>query len=105
MNKPTEEGHMDPREVGAVHPAMPQGIIDQGTQISEEAQLDSNERPMQNANATGRCDSAIWSHAVRAKNRVSDSNRRKIQRSNRRAMTFKRGIYEMQRQWLQHLNL
>ena len=77
MNKPTEEGHMDPREVGTVHPAMPQRIIDQGTQISEEAQLDSNERPMQNANATGRCDSAIWSHADQGKNRVSDSNRRK----------------------------
>ena len=30
---------MDPREVGEVHPAMPQGIIGRGSQISEEAQL------------------------------------------------------------------
>ena len=39
MKKRTEEGHMDPREVGEVHPAMQQGIIGRGSQISEEAQL------------------------------------------------------------------
>ena len=36
----------------------------------------SYERPMQNANATGRCDSANWSHADQGRNRPSDSNRR-----------------------------
>ena len=30
INKVTEEGRMDPREVRAVHPAMPQGIIGRG---------------------------------------------------------------------------
>ena len=44
MNKLTEEGHMEPREVGAVHPAMPQGIIGRGAQISEEVQM-ATDRP------------------------------------------------------------
>ena len=30
MNKLTKEGHMDSREVRAVHPAMPQGITGRG---------------------------------------------------------------------------
>ena len=30
MNKLTEKGHIDPREVGALHPAMPQGMIADG---------------------------------------------------------------------------
>ena len=34
----------------------------------------SNERPMQNANATGRCDSTNWSHAGQGRNLHSDSN-------------------------------
>ena len=35
----------------------------------------SSETPMQNPNATGRCDSANWSHADQGRNRPSDSNR------------------------------
>ena len=34
----------------------------------------SNERPMQNANATGRCDSAKWSHADQGGNRPIDDS-------------------------------
>ena len=36
----------------------------------------SNERPMQNANATGRCDSTNWSHMDQERNHPSESNRR-----------------------------
>ena len=36
----------------------------------------SKERPLQNANATGRCDSANWSQADQGRNRLSDSNMR-----------------------------
>ena len=36
----------------------------------------SNERPMQKANATGRCDSTNWSHAGQGRNLHNDSNRR-----------------------------
>ena len=39
MNNITEEGHMDPREIGAAHPAMPQVIIGRGAQMSEEVLL------------------------------------------------------------------
>ena len=36
----------------------------------------SNERPMQNANTTGGCDSTNWSHANQGKNHSSDSDRK-----------------------------
>ena len=36
MNNPIEEGLMDPREEGAVHPAMPQGTIGRGAQTSDD---------------------------------------------------------------------
>ena len=39
MNNPIEEGHMDPLEDGAVHPAMPGETIGHGAQTSEEVQL------------------------------------------------------------------
>ena len=38
---------MDPLEEGAVHQAMPQGTIEHGAQISEEAQL-TTDRPQTN---------------------------------------------------------
>ena len=109
MNKPTEEGHMDPRDVGAVHPAMPQGIKDQGTQISEEAQLATDRTRMRDQCRTQMLlEDAIPQFGVmRIKEKIVSVTRigGKIQRSNRRAMTLKRGIHEMHRQWLQRLNL
>ena len=52
---------MDPLEVGAVHQAMPQGIIEHGTQTVKKSSTGnrqiSNERPMQGTHATGRDDS------------------------------------------------
>ena len=45
--QPIEEGHMDPREEGAVHPAMPQGTIGRGAQTSEEVHL-ATDRPQTN---------------------------------------------------------
>ena len=47
MNNPLEEGHMDPREERAVHPAMPQGTKGRGAQTSEEVQL-AKDRPQMN---------------------------------------------------------
>ena len=41
------EGHMDPLESGAVHQAMPQGIIEHGAQTSEEVQM-ATDRPQTN---------------------------------------------------------
>ena len=41
------EGYMDPLEEEAVHPAMPQGTIDQGAQTSEEVRL-ATDRPQKN---------------------------------------------------------
>ena len=47
MTNKIGEGHMDPPEVGAVQQAMPQGIIENGAQISEEVQL-ATDRPQTN---------------------------------------------------------
>ena len=47
MNKRIGEGHMDPLEEEAVHPAMPQGTIGHGAQTSEEVQL-ATEQPQTN---------------------------------------------------------
>ena len=40
-------GHIDPLEVGAVHQAMPQGIIEHGAQTVEQVQRGTN-RPQTN---------------------------------------------------------
>ena len=40
-------GHMDPLEVGAVHQAMPQGIIEHGAQTVEQVQL-GTDKPQTN---------------------------------------------------------
>ena len=49
---------MDPLEAGAVHQAMPQGVMEHGARIVEQVQRGtgqtSNERPMQGTHATGR---------------------------------------------------
>ena len=108
MEKLTEEGHMDPREVGTVHPAMPQGIIGRGAQISEAVQT-ATDRPQ----TRDRCRTqtrlggvipqtgVIWiKKEIIPASRTGGNNRS----SYRRAMTLKRGIHEMQRQWLQRLN-
>ena len=39
MSNLTEEGHMDPREVGGVHLVIPQAIIGRGAKTSGEVQL------------------------------------------------------------------
>ena len=41
------EGHMDPLELGTVHQAMSQGVIEHGAQTSEEVQL-ATDRPQMN---------------------------------------------------------
>ena len=71
------EGHNDLLEVGAVHQAMPQGIITHGAQTSEEIQL-ANERPTQGTHVTGRCVSRNRSHASQGRNNPSDSDRREV---------------------------
>ena len=40
-------GHMDPLEVGAVHQAMPQGIIEHGSRTVEQVQR-GTDRPLSN---------------------------------------------------------
>ena len=40
-------GHMDPLEIGAVHQAMPQGIIEHGAQTAEQVQQ-ATDRPQTN---------------------------------------------------------
>ena len=108
MNKPTEEGHMDPREVSAVRPAMPQRIIGRRAQISEEVRLATG-RPQ----ARHRCrtqmrlgDVIPQTGVMRIKEEIVPATRTgKIRSSYRRAMTLKLGIHEMQRQWLHCLNL
>ena len=47
MTNKIGEGRMDPLEVGVVHQAMPQGIIEHGAQTSEEVQL-ATDRPQTN---------------------------------------------------------
>ena len=47
MNNQIEEGHMDPLEEGAVHPAMPQGTIGHEAQTPEKVQL-ATDRPQTN---------------------------------------------------------
>ena len=47
MNNLTEEGHMVPRELGAVQPAMPHAIIGRGAKISDEFQL-AKDQPHKN---------------------------------------------------------
>ena len=46
-NNPIEEGHMDPLEEEAVHPAMPQGTVGHGAQSLEEVRL-ATDRPHSN---------------------------------------------------------
>ena len=53
MNNPIEEGHMDPLEEGAIHPAMPQGTIGHMAQTSEEVRV-TTDRPQTNDRHT--CD-------------------------------------------------
>ena len=65
----------------------------------------SDERPTQEANATGICDSTNWSHANQGKNNPETRKGWKIRSFYRRAMMLERGLHEMQLQWLQRLNL
>ena len=80
-DKLTEEGHRDRRAVRAVHSAMPQGIIGQAAQISEEVLLatdrlltkDRRKPQMRLGNVVPQ----NWSHANKKRDHPSDSNRRK----------------------------
>ena len=65
----------------------------------------SNERPTQDAHATGRCDSRNRSHAIQGRNNPSDSDWRENLESLSGLMILKRGIRETLHQWLQPLNL
>ena len=47
MNNPIGEGHIDPLEEEAVHPAMPQGTIGHGAQTSEKFRP-ATDRPQMN---------------------------------------------------------
>ena len=47
MSSRTREGNMDPLEEGAVHRAIPHGIIVHGAQTSEEVQV-ATKRPQPN---------------------------------------------------------
>ena len=57
---------MDPLEAGAVHQAMPQGVIQHGARTvvasSTGNRQTSNERPTQSTHATGRSDSGNMGH-------------------------------------------
>ena len=60
---------MDPLEVGAVHQAIPQGIIDHGAQTVEQVKS-SNDQPTQGTHATGRRDSGNRRHASPGRSHV-----------------------------------
>ena len=65
---------MDPLELGAVHQAMPQGIIEHGARTLEQVQRGnrhtSNERPTQGTHATGRGDSGNRGNASPGRSHV-----------------------------------
>ena len=79
MNNRVGEGHMNPLEEGAVHQAMPQGIIEHGAQASEEIQL-VTDRPQTNGRRKVhmRMGDVIpgKSHASQGRNNPNDSERR-----------------------------
>ena len=108
MNNPIEEGLMDPREEGAVHPAMPQGTIGRGAQTSDEVQL-ATDRPQTNdrrkTHATGRSDSVNWGHAYQGINHPSDSNGMENPEPLSEGRMLKRSILGTQHQWTLPLNI
>ena len=57
---------MDPLEAGAVHQAMPQGVIQHGAPNSRASSTGnrqtSNERPTQSTHATGEAILATWAY-------------------------------------------
>ena len=107
MNNLIEEGHMDPREQKAVHPAMSPRIIGRGAQrISEGIQLVAD-RPQMNDQCETQMrvgEAILQARVTRIKEEVNPATRTggEFRSHNQRATTIKRGIYAMQ--WLQPLN-
>ena len=100
---------MDPRDVGAVHQAMPQGITGRGFQISEEVLL-ATDRPQTKDRRKMQMrlgDMIPQTGVMQIEEETIPATRKggKIRSFYRRAMTLKLGVLEMQWQWLQPLNL
>ena len=125
MTNKIAEVHMDPLEVGAVHQAMPQGIIKHGAQTSEEVQL-ATDRPQTNdrRKAHMRLGEVITGTGVmraqrgvmraqggvmRAKEEtiraIRTEGKFQVQNPYQGAMMFRRGIQEMLYQGPRPLNL
>ena len=109
MNNRIGEGHMDPLEEVAVHPAMPQGTIGQGAQTSEEVKL-ATDQPQTNDRRKIHMrlgDGIPGTGVMRIKEEVIPAIRTggKIQSLYQGAMMLKRGIQGTLHQWPQPLNL
>ena len=112
------EGHMDPLEPGAVHQAMPQGIIEYGAQTSEEVQM-ATDRPQTNDRRKthmrlggvipGTGVMGAQGGVVRAKEEtiraIPTEGKFQVQNPYQGSMILRRGIQEMLHQWPQPLNL
>ena len=103
-------GHMDPLEVGAIHQAMPQGIIEHGAQTVEQVQL-GTDRPLtfdrrkahmrlgEVIPVTG--DMRAQGGVMRAKGQTGTAIRIAGMHRIQGAMILRRGTREMLRQWPQ----
>ena len=118
MTNKMGEGHMDPLEVGAVHQAVPQVIIEHGAQTSEEVQL-ATDRPQTNDRRkehmrlgeviTGTGVMRSQGGVMRAKKEtiraIRTEGRFQVQNPYQGAIIIRRGIQEMLHQWPRPLNL
>ena len=101
MNNRIGEEHMDPLEEGAVHQAMPQGIVEHGAHTSEEVQL-ATDRPQTNDRRKVHMrlgDLIPGTGVMRAKEEtipaIRTEGKFQIQNPYQGAMILRRGIQEM----------
>ena len=109
MNSQIGEGHMDPLDEEAIHPAMPQGTIGHGAQTSEKVQL-ATDSPQTNDRRKIHMrlgDVIPGTGVMRIKEEVIPALRTggKIQSLYQEAMMLKQGIQGTLNQWPQPLNL
>ena len=117
MTNKIGEGHMDPLEVGAVHQAMPQKLIEHGAQTAEDVQL-ATDSPQTNDRSEAHMPLGeviprtgvlrAQGGFMRAKEEtipaIWTEGKYQIQNLYQGAMVLGRGIQEMLHQWPQPLN-
>ena len=86
MNNPIEEGHMDPLEEEAVHPAMPQETIGHGAQTSEEVRRQQNDLK-RTTDARYTCDWEMGFHELESCESRKKSSQRFEQEENPEPLT------------------